>query len=138
MRHALLFCALVSVLLGVVVVVGADEERAWKAPARARRKANPVAADASSISTGKRVYQKECLDCHGPGGKGDGPGAKDLKQKPSDLSSLDPKEQTDGELFWKISVGSKPMPAYDKLLSEESRWHVVNYIHTLGEKGAGK
>jgi len=106
--------------------------------ARAKRKVNPVAADANSIATGKRIYQKECLDCHGPTGKGDGPGAADLKVKPADLTALDPAEHSDGELFWKISVGNKPMPGYEKLLPEESRWHVVNYLHTLNSKGGAK
>jgi mono/diheme cytochrome c family protein len=142
MRHAPAVCAIASVLVSIVIggvgLARADDDRAWKAPARAKHKANPVAPDGNSIAAGKRIYQKECLDCHGPAGKGDGQAAKDLREKPSDLSSLDPKEQTDGELFWKITVGNKPMPAYGKLLGEESRWHVINYLHTLSQKGAGK
>ena len=31
----------------------------------------------------------------------------------------------------------KPMPTFEKLLSEDERWNVINYVRTLKEK-AGK
>ena len=39
--------------------------------------------------------------------------------------------ETDGELFYKISTGRAPMPAGEKLMTEEQRWQVINYIRTL-------
>jgi mono/diheme cytochrome c family protein len=99
----------------------------WKAPARAARKANPVAADAASIKAGKALYAAECLDCHGGRGAGDGPGSRDLKSPVPDLSKADLWRQTDGELFWKLSSGRGDMPGFDDMLSEEERWHVLNY-----------
>ena len=110
----------------------ADE---WKAPARQAKRQNPVSPDEKSIAAGKAIYQKECLSCHGSLGKGDGPAAKDLPKKCGDLS--DPKlwAQSDGALFWKISEGKTPMPAYDKLLKEDNdRWIVIHYIRTLSPK----
>lgn len=113
---------------------GKNAQEEWKAPARASRKKNPVPADEKSITAGKAVYVRDCLSCHGKEGKGDGPAAKDLPKKSGDLS--DPKmwEETDGALFWKISEGKAPMTGYEKLLSEEDRWHVVNYLRTLAPK----
>lgn len=111
----------------------------WKAPARAARKKNPVPVDEKSLAAGKVVYVKECLSCHGTGGKGDGPNAKDLNPKPYDLNTAKVWSQTDGALFWKLTEGKKPMPAYDTLLSEEQRWQVINYSRaTFGPKGAAK
>jgi mono/diheme cytochrome c family protein len=109
-------------------------EQEFKAPRRAAAMANPVRADQRSLDTGKRVYCKECQSCHGATGKGDGPGAADLKMPPSDLSDSGLWNETDGELFWKITQGSKPMPTFARLLSDEQRWHVVNYIRTLAPK----
>jgi len=108
----------------------------WKAPARAARKKNPIASDAASIATGKAVYVKQCLSCHGTAGKGDGPSAKDLEKPPGDLSNPKLWEQTDGALFWKISEGKKPMPTFEKLTSEEERWNVINYVRTLAPQPA--
>ena len=100
----------------------------WNAPARAARKKNPIPADDKSIATGKEVYTHQCFSCHGPNGHGDGPAAKDLTPKPQNLGSPTVAAQTDGALFWKITDGRKPMPSFEKLISEDERWHVINYI----------
>jgi len=110
----------------------ADEE--WRVPKRAARVANPITADAESLAAGKTVYQKQCQSCHGRSGKGDGPGAADLKVRPSDLSDSAVWNQSDGELFRKITEGKRPMPAFRKMLTDEQRWHVVNFIRTLAPK----
>lgn len=110
----------------------AEEE--WKAPARAARKKNPVAANDASIAAGKALYTQHCLPCHGPAGKGDGPASKDLNPKPHDLSLPVVAEQSDGALFWKITEGRKPMPTFEKLIDENGRWQVINYVRTLGQK----
>lgn len=124
-----------SFLLGAISSSGqspskaADEE--WKAPVRASKKKNPFSADEQSIAAGKLVYVGQCLSCHGPTGKGDGPAAKDLPKKVGDLSDPKLDEQTDGALFWKITEGRTPMPTFEKLLKEEDRWKVVIYLRTL-------
>jgi mono/diheme cytochrome c family protein len=38
---------------------------------------------------------------------------------------------TDGEIFYQISQGRKPMPAFKKRLSEEERWQLVLYVRSL-------
>ena len=108
----------------------------WKAPARATRKKNPISADDASLATGKAIFGKECVSCHGVAGKGDGTAAKDLEKKPGDLSKPSMWDQTDGALFWKITEGRKPMPSFEKSLSEDQRWHVINYVRTLAPKPA--
>lgn len=119
------------------LALAADNERPeWKISARKAKKPNPIPADAKSIAAGKTVYIKECFSCHGTTGKGDGPAAKDLKVSPGDLSHPKMWKQTDGELFWKTTEGREPMPAYEKLLTEEQRWQSVNYIRTLAPKPA--
>lgn len=124
--------AAILVLGGTLTVASAED--VWKAPARAAKKKNPVAADARSLASGKTLYSKECLDCHGATGKGDGKAAKDLEKKPGDISLPILWDQTDGELFWKLTSGSKPMPSYEKSLTEEQRWDVVNYMRTLAPR----
>ena len=107
----------------------------WKAPARAARRKNPVPADEKSLAQGKAAYAAQCLSCHGPAGHGDGTAAKDLNPKPRDLSTPAIQEQSDGSIFWKLTEGKKPMPTFEKLLTEEQRWCVINYVRTLATKG---
>jgi mono/diheme cytochrome c family protein len=106
----------------------------WVAPARAAKKKNPIEANEASFAKGKTVYLQECLSCHGPTGKGDGPAVKDLEKKPEALTLPKTLNQTDGALFWKITGGRKPMASYENTLSEEDRWHVINYMRSLASK----
>jgi len=76
------------------------------------------------------IYKTSCLDCHGPQGRGDGKQAKGLSKKPADLVQHLP-HHTDGEIFWKVSEGKRPMPGFKKDLKEEQRWDVVNYLRKV-------
>src|SRR5688572_17080152 len=108
--------------------------QSWKAPERAARARNPVAADSQSIAQAKQMYINECLVCHGPSGKGDGSKAPELRANPGDLSDPRMSQQTDGELFWKITQGRTPMPAYRGRFSVKQRWAMVNYLRTLADR----
>ena len=116
-----------------------QHSKEWKVPARAARRENPIPADAKSIAEGKRLYVAECLDCHGSKGRGDGPSARDLDSIPPNLSDPAMWRQSDGTLFYKITHGREPMPATEEM-SEEQRWHLVNYTRTLAPRppGAGE
>jgi len=137
---AIIFSLVASYLLFPVKSFSGDagSNNEWKAPERAARRKNPIPSDANSIAVGKVVYAKECFSCHGATGKGDGPAAAALEKSPGNLS--DPKmwEQTDGALFWKITTGRKPMASYENLLTEEQRWHVINYTRTLAPRPSEK
>ena len=104
----------------------------WKVPAKEKAKANPIKPDEKSLAAGKDLFEKKCQSCHGETGKGDGKMASMLKEPPGDLTQLG--DQTDGELFYKISTGKEPMPGLGKVLSADDRWHVVNYVRALTKK----
>jgi hypothetical protein len=67
-------------------------------------------------------------------GKRDGPDAADLGIHPAKLSDPVIRQETDGELFWKITVGKKPMPNYGTRLSPTDRWNVINYLRSLARR----
>src|SRR5438034_2237010 len=83
----------------------ADADGGWKVPPGKAAEKNPIAADERSLKAGETVYAKECLECHGKEGKGDGPKAKE-KRMP-DLTKPRVLEQSDGSLFYKISQGRR-------------------------------
>jgi mono/diheme cytochrome c family protein len=124
--------AVITLALLNLALYAANTKR-WKAPEYAEKIKNPITSTAASLDTGKKLYIHECLDCHGKSGKGDGSAAKDLEQRPPSLRLDEFQSQTDGALFWKITRGRREMPAYRKPLSDEERWHVINYLRTFAE-----
>lgn len=115
---------------------GSNPPNAWVATPRAARKENPIVADPKSVAAGKELFIAACMPCHGATGRGDGPAAAALERdakpiRPGNLSDPKLREQTDGALFWKMSEGRTPMPAFQEVLTEEQRWQIVNYVRTL-------
>lgn len=96
---------------------------------------NPIPANVESIEIGRALYQANCLPCHGPSGKGDGPVGVTLNPRPADLSQhAVPGVHPDGRLYDWITdgfPGSAIMPAFRDRLSDEQRWHLVNFIRTF-------
>jgi mono/diheme cytochrome c family protein len=45
-------------------------------------------------------------------------------------------EMTDGEIFWKIGEGRRPMPSFKKRLTDDQRWQLVNYVRSFAPKPA--
>ena len=112
------------------------KEDPWTIPAKYKSMKNPTdASDKGLLMEAKNIYAQECKSCHGNSGMGDGSKAGDLKGYLGDFS--DPaffKEQTEGELFYKIKTGRDDMPSFGKKLSsEEDIWLVINYIKTLAK-----
>jgi mono/diheme cytochrome c family protein len=94
--------------------------------------ANPVPADLISIKRGAELFGIYCTVCHGSDGKGNGPMASHLQNKPYDLTSFPIHSFTDGGIFFVISTGvSGKMPALNEQLTVRDRWDVVNYMRTL-------
>jgi mono/diheme cytochrome c family protein len=111
-----------------------QQSKEWEVPDLAKNKKNPIAANDASIAAGKDIYTKNCYNCHGKKGKGDGPKSGDIPISPKDFTKEEFQKQTDGSLFWKISEGRKPMPSFKKETTEDQRWQVINYVRTLGIK----
>lgn len=135
-NHGTQFNLLGFLVSGAIILLFAFTplQQIWDAPATAGKVSNPVASNASSIAAGKIIYTKNCYDCHGKKGKGDGPKSGDLDKGPKDFTKAIFQDQSDGALYWKITEGRKPMPSFKKDLSNEQRWQVVNYVRTLGVK----
>jgi mono/diheme cytochrome c family protein len=131
LRPLATLAAVAVALAGAMIGAAQQPAPPWIAPARAAKRANPEHRDENSIQVGKRIYERECLSCHGAKGAGDGPKAADLERHPGNLSIPAMWDETDGALFWKITEGNAPMPATKTLLSEDERWHVINYVRTL-------
>jgi len=95
---------------------------------------NPVLADEISVMNGDRLYGVYCDTCHGKSGSSREKLTKNFDVQPLPLTN--PERYTDGELFYLISKGveGSNMMAYETFLTEEERWHIVNYVKVLPTK----
>jgi mono/diheme cytochrome c family protein len=93
-------------------------------------------SSAEAVVRGRKVYDKaECYECHGRQARGDGPSAKDLKVKPSDLTRRPFKGGSDPEsIFRAILTGydGTPMPSYHLVLEDAELWDLTYYVVSLG------
>ena len=105
---------------------GYQPEPAWRAPAEATVRQNPFAAKQEAAAGGRKLFIRNCVECHGREGAG-------IEKKHSaDLQLPIVQQQSDGTLFWKITNGNLAhgMPSFSKL-PEAQRWQLVLYIRTL-------
>ncbi len=106
----------------------------WIVPERFKQMQNPMEADNQSIRIGSSLYRRNCRECHGSEGKGDGSEAQDLETEMRDLGSEEVQSQTDGELFYKTREGRDEMPGFEADIYEVDIWNIVNYMRTLKEE----
>jgi len=109
----------------------AKDAAAWDAPPEAKDVQNPVKGDGRTVERGDKLFHKYCVACHGAEGTADGTLAKRLGYKPANLSLERMEKLTDGEVYWKISKGRAPMPAFEAQLSSRERWDLVSFVRTL-------
>lgn len=127
----LLFVLLLAAI-SISVVFAIYQNRQWKIPEEAKLRRNPLESTPQALAAARVIYLDKCVQCHGETGKGDGPDA--AMYYPSPASLIDANRMsgvTDGELFYGISEGRKPMPAFKKRLTEEQRWQLVLFVRSL-------
>jgi mono/diheme cytochrome c family protein len=90
---------------------------------------------------GRAIFAAHCAICHGPTGKGDGPGAKVIRQKMLDFSDAAAMLQvSDRFVFDIIQKGgsqfgrSNAMPAWGMKLTDEEIQAVVAHIRSLASQ----
>ena len=103
----------------------------WQVPEEAKQLQNPLTDEASALQKGKKIYNSLCASCHGENGIGNPVMLKTLNPPPANLISKSVQQQTDGEIFWKITEGRGLMASYKSMLSDKDRWAVVKYIRHL-------
>jgi glucose/arabinose dehydrogenase len=128
MRSNATVVAAVLFVLVTLAPASAVDKNFHDAPDSAKATKNPYEGQQEAIDSGKTVYARNCLACHGKLGQGTGnvPSLVDGKLK----------GVPEGEVFWFVTQGDKDngMPSW-AFLPDEKRWQVVSYVEAMA---AGK
>lgn len=103
----------------------------WEVPDDQKAVVAPFKFTSDMQKQGEQIYLKNCQSCHGLMGKDNW--AK-LTPPPGDLAKDKAQNQTDGEIFYRITSGKAPMPEFRNILTEDDRWWVIAYMRTFNAK----
>ena len=133
----ILFASLLALICVALVYAALQRDKPWIVPEEVKRLRNPLAPSESTLKAAREIYLEQCAQCHGEHGKGDGPEATMHSQAPADLTDTRHiNAVTDGEIFYQISEGRKPMPPFKKRLTEDQRWGLVLLVRSLSAPSA--
>jgi mono/diheme cytochrome c family protein len=90
------------------------------------------------LQDGERLFLRNCANCHGYMGQGDGPSRGSLIAPPANLTREPIASYPDGRLFLAIRFGKRvderlTMPPVLKMTDEEI-WKTVAYLRELAQK----
>ncbi len=103
----------------------------WNVPPDAKQMKNPVALNTATLDSARVLYRNDCAKCHGINGDGKKPpdSMYSYSTKPTNFTNAKLVDaMSDGEIFWKMTNGRKPMPSFKIRLTDEQRWELVNLI----------
>jgi len=103
----------------------------WNVPPEAKKMKNPVALNTVTLDFARSLYRNDCAKCHGVNGDGKKPPNSMYSYSTKPTNFTDAKlvdAMSDGEIFWKITNGRKPMPSFKIRLTDEQRWELVSLI----------
>lgn len=132
-----LFAATLLLICALVIHWVPQENKPWVVPPQFKSLKNPLTFSESNLNAARQIYVDECAQCHGDRGKGDGPEARSHYPLPADLT--DPKllaNTPDGEIFYQITEGRRPMPSFKLRLTEDQRWQLVLLVRSFSQQPA--
>ena len=128
----MIYCRFFILIISTCLIQGLLlSQQPWIAPSTAKSLKNPIADNTQSLSVSIEIFKVQCLMCHGKKGKGDGFAGVAITPRPADFTKSVVQNQSDGEIYWKLSNGRAPMAGYKEILSEKELWGLVNYIRSL-------
>ena len=102
-------------------------------PLEYRGQRSPFQLAPDVVQSGGMFYQRECAECHGVQGMGDGESAKALNPSPALLAyMIQTPMSVDEYLMWSIAEGGKAfgtdMPAFKDKLESDDIWKIIAFM----------
>lgn len=101
---------------------------------RATHTALPKGLEWPTPADPQDLYKRQCMPCHGAGGKGDGPAAPAFRPRPANLTDSEFMDsRSDAELREVLQFGKGSMPAFGRVLEPDDIDSLIVYLRELGD-----
>jgi mono/diheme cytochrome c family protein len=133
-RRKFTFAALLALICVLVVNWATQQHKPWVVPDEFKKLQNPLQPSEPNLRSAREIYRDKCAQCHGDSGKGDGPQAWMQKPSPGDLTDGPHMNAlTDGNIFYQITQGRRPMPSFKNRLTPDQRWQLVLLLRSFAQ-----
>lgn len=102
----------------------------WVVPEERKGRLSTFPFTDETRQSGEKLYLTNCISCHGNPGKGN---YINLVPSPGDPATEKIQRNSDGEIFYKLSVGRGQMPSFRNVLTGDEIWHVVSYLRSFNK-----
>jgi len=117
-------------LLFLQLLFPAISAQEWIVPADKKGKLSTFPFNDETRNAGEKLYSINCLSCHGIPGKAN---YLQLVPPPGDPATEKIQKNSDGEIFYKLSVGRGQMPSFRSVLTSNDIWNVVSYLRSFNK-----
>ncbi|MFN2314963.1 MAG: cytochrome c [Bacteroidales bacterium] len=120
----------VSFLLCMLLLPSLLRGQDWVVPEERRGRLSTFPFTDETRKEGERLYNINCLSCHGTPGKNN---YIALEPSPGDPATEKIQRNSDGEIFHKVSAGRGQMPSFRSVLTTEEIWKIVSYVRSFNK-----
>jgi mono/diheme cytochrome c family protein len=103
----------------------------WVVPEDKKGKLSTFQFDDNSRKAGEKLFNVNCMSCHGTPGKGN---FLKLVPPPGDPATDKIQHNTDGEIFFKVTEGRGQMPSFKSVLTPTETWNIISYLRSFNSK----
>lgn len=95
---------------------------------------NPLGLSQETVDLGRQRYGFYCRQCHGTKADGYGTVGQSFAPLPTNLKSSTVQGHSDGELFYRISLGWLRHPPLIHTAASDEIWAIIHYMRFLAEQ----
>lgn len=121
---------ILAILIILQLSAAIMEAQEWVVPDDRKGRLSTFPFDDNTRSSGQKIYNLNCMSCHGTPGKSN---YLNLVPPPGDPATDKIQHNSDGEIFYKVQSGRGQMPSFRSVLTSDELWQVISYIRSFNK-----
>lgn len=118
----------IAAIVSLMILPSPASGQDWLVPDDRKGRLSTFPFSDETRKEGERLYRINCQSCHGDPGRNN---YIALVPAPGDPATDKIQRNSDGEIFYKVSVGRGQMPSFRSVINTEEIWKVVSYLRSF-------